>query len=63
VWTLFIPRFYQEIISIVIFVFCAIAAVWLFFKMVTLAKKAPGTGMPGMGRMVGLPGYQGVKQT
>jgi NADH-quinone oxidoreductase subunit H len=63
VWTLLMPRFVQDIIGIVIFVLCAVASVFLIFKMVTLAKMAPGTGMPGMGRTVGLPGYQGVKQT
>jgi NADH-quinone oxidoreductase subunit H len=63
VWTLFIPRFYQDIISIAIFVVCALASVFLIFKMVTLAKMAPGTGMPGMWRNAGVQGYQGVKQT
>lgn len=63
VWTLFVPRLVQEIIGYAIFVLFAMAGVWLIFKMATLAKAAPGTGMPGMWRTAGLPGYQGVKQT
>ena len=59
-WTLFIPANIQWYISPVIFVACAIAAGWLVFKMVTLAKMPPGTGMPGMWRTMGLPGYQGA---
>jgi NADH-quinone oxidoreductase subunit H len=59
-WTLFIPANVQWYIGPVIFVTCAIAAGWLVFKMVTLAKMPPGTGMPGMWRTMGLPGYQGA---
>jgi NADH-quinone oxidoreductase subunit H len=59
-WTLFIPANIQQYISYVIFALCLIAAVWLVFNMVTLAKMPPGTGMPGMWRTKGLPGYQGA---
>ncbi len=60
-WTLIIPVDIQHIIGhYVIFLPCLIAAVWLMFKMVTLAKMPPGTGMPGMWRTKGLPGYQGA---
>ncbi len=62
VWTLVVPGFVQPYISGGICVMCALAALWLLFKMVTLAKAAPGAGMPGMWRTAGLPGYQGVKQ-
>jgi NADH-quinone oxidoreductase subunit H len=57
-WTLLIPVPIQQIISYAIFLLCLIATVWLVFKMVTLAKMPPGTGMPGMWRTMGLPGYQ-----
>jgi NADH-quinone oxidoreductase subunit H len=63
VWTLFVPAFAQPYISGGICVLCVLAALWLVFKIVTLAKAAPDTGMPGMWRTAGLPGYQGVKQT
>jgi NADH-quinone oxidoreductase subunit H len=59
-WTLFIPVNIQQYIGYVIFVLCLIVTVWLVFKMVTLAKMPPGTGMPGMWRTKGLPGYQGA---
>jgi NADH-quinone oxidoreductase subunit H len=57
-WTLFIPVNIQQYIGYVIFALCLIATVWLVFKMLTLAKMPPGTGMPGMWRTMGLPGYQ-----
>lgn len=60
VWTLFIPGWIQHIISYVICALSVLAAFVFVFKIVTLAKKAPGTGMPGMWRMTGLPGYQGA---
>ncbi len=63
VWTLFVPAFVQPYISMAICVLCVLAAIWLIFRIVTLAKAAPDTGMPGMWRTAGLPGYQGVKQT
>jgi NADH-quinone oxidoreductase subunit H len=60
VWRLYIPGFIQEIISYGIFGMCVLATAWLVFQMVTLAKQPPGTGMPGMWRTTGLPGYQGA---
>jgi NADH-quinone oxidoreductase subunit H len=60
VWSLFVPGWVQPYVSKVIFGLCMVALVWLIFQMVTLAKKPPGTGMPGMWRTVGLPGYQGA---
>ena len=59
-WTLFIPANIQQYIGYAIFVLCLIATVCLVFKIVTLAKMPPGTGMPGMWRTKGLPGYQGA---
>ena len=59
-WTLFIPANIQQCIGYAIFVLCLIATVCLVFKIVTLAKMPPGTGMPGMWRTKGLPGYQGA---
>src|SRR5262249_4403759 len=59
-WTLFIPINIQQYIGCAIFVLCLIATLSLVFKMVTLAKMPPGTGMPGMWRTKGLPGYQGA---
>jgi NADH-quinone oxidoreductase subunit H len=63
VWTLFVPAFVQPFVSYGICGLCVLAAVWLIFRIVTLAKASPDTGMPGMWRTAGLPGYQGVKQT
>lgn len=63
VWTLFVPAYVQPYFGYGICGLCVLAAIWLIFKMVTLAKAAPDTGMPGMKRTAGLPGYQGVKQT
>lgn len=64
VWTMLVPALVQQIVAYAICGLCVIAAVILVFKMVTLAKLPPGTGMPGMWRTTGLPGYQGAaKQT
>jgi NADH-quinone oxidoreductase subunit H len=59
-WTMLIPAQVQKVISYVLFGLCSIAAMWLVFKMVTLAKMPPGMGMPGMWRTLGSPGYQGA---
>jgi NADH-quinone oxidoreductase subunit H len=59
-WTLFVPGNIQHYISYGICGVCALVALWLVFQMVTLAKLPPGTGMPGMWRAVGTPGYQGA---
>lgn len=63
VWTMLIPGEIQRYIGYVICGLCVIATVFLVFKMVTLAKLPPGTGMPGMWRTTGLPGYQGAAKT
>ncbi|HZZ81109.1 MAG TPA: complex I subunit 1 family protein [Gemmataceae bacterium] len=60
VWTLFVPGWVQPFVSAGIFGLCMLALLWLIFQMVTLAKKPPGAGMPGMWRTTGLPGYQGA---
>jgi NADH-quinone oxidoreductase subunit H len=60
VWTLFIPGQIQQYIGWGICGASASAAAWLVYQMVTLAKMPPGTGMPGMWRTTGLPGYQGA---
>jgi NADH-quinone oxidoreductase subunit H len=62
VWTLFIPRFYQEIIGYVICVLGLIGLLYFLVRVVTMAKQPPGTGMPGMWRTMGVPGYQGATQ-
>ncbi len=64
VWTMCVPGIYQKYISFGIFGVCLVGALILILKMVTLAKQPPGSGMPGMWRTTGLPGYQGAaKQT
>jgi NADH-quinone oxidoreductase subunit H len=60
VWTLFVPGFVQKYFGWTICGICGLAGVWLVYQMVTLAKLPPGTGMPGMWRTTGLPGYQGA---
>ena len=59
-WTLFIPGAIQQYISYGILALCAIIKIWAIFNFVTLAKMPPGTGMPGMWRNTGAPGYQGT---
>lgn len=59
-WTLFIPPFVQQIVQPTICVLSLIAFAFFVFRVVTIAKAPPGTGMPGMWRMTGLPGYQGA---
>ena len=63
VWTMCVPGWIQPFIGYGIFGLSALAAGWLVFQMVTLAKLPPGTGMPGMWRTTGLPGYQGAAKT
>jgi NADH-quinone oxidoreductase subunit H len=61
VWTLFVPPFVQRyVVPGTICGLCVLATLWLVYQMVTLAKLPPGTGMPGMWRTAGLPGYQGA---
>jgi NADH-quinone oxidoreductase subunit H len=60
VWTLFIPGYIQTYISYGICGVSLLALVWMLFQVVTLAKQPPGSGMPGMWRTAGLPGYQGA---
>ncbi len=60
VWTLFVPAIAQDAFGPLLCILSLGTAAWLVFKMVTLAKSTPGTGMPGMWRTTGLPGYQGA---
>ncbi len=60
VWTMCVPGFIQQYIGWAICGLCVIAAALMVFKMVTLAKLPPSTGMPGMWRTTGLPGYEGA---
>jgi NADH-quinone oxidoreductase subunit H len=62
-WTLFVPGDIQRYIGYAICGVCVMVAVWLIYQMVTLAKLPPGTGMPGMWRTTGLPGYQGAPKS
>ena len=62
-WRLFIPGDIQRYISYGICGLCVLVAGWLIYQMVTLAKLPPGTGMPGMWRTTGLPGYQGAPKS
>ena len=59
VWTLFIPRAIQQYIGYGIGGLFALGVVVFTFRLVTLAKQPPGTGMPGMWRNTGVQGYQG----
>jgi NADH-quinone oxidoreductase subunit H len=61
-WTMLIPGMVQRFIGYGICGACVLAGVWLLYQLVTLAKMPPGTGMPGMWRVVGLPGYQGASK-
>lgn len=60
IWTLFLPAIVQTLVSYVICGLSLLAFGVGAFKIITLAKLPPGTGMPGMWRTVGLPGYQGA---
>ena len=62
-WTLYIPGPVQDIISYLICGVCLIGFGYLVARIVTLAQAPPGTGMPGMWRTTGLPGYQGAPKT
>jgi len=59
VWVLFVPAYIQLIVSMVICALSVLGVIWFTFQIITIAKAPPGTGMPGMWRMTGLPGYQG----
>jgi NADH-quinone oxidoreductase subunit H len=63
VWTMSIPGDIQRYIGWGIFALSAVGALWFVFQVVTIAKAPPGTGMPGMWRMTGLPGYQGAAKS
>jgi NADH-quinone oxidoreductase subunit H len=62
VWTLLMPALAQTIISFIIFVVSVAGLIWGLIKVVTLSMAPPGTGMPGMWRTTGLPGYQGAER-
>ncbi len=62
-WTLYMPLLAQWIISLVIFVLSVAGTGFVVFRLITWAALPPGTGMPGMWRMEGLPGYQGAAKT
>jgi NADH-quinone oxidoreductase subunit H len=60
VWTLFVPGFVQEYVRFGICGICVLGVLWFLIRVATMAKLPPGTGMPGMWRTTGLPGYQGA---
>jgi NADH-quinone oxidoreductase subunit H len=60
VWTLFVPAEVQQFVAPAICVLSLIGLAFLVFQILNMAKAPPGTGMPGMWRMKGLPGYQGA---
>jgi NADH-quinone oxidoreductase subunit H len=60
VWTLFVPAEVQQFVAPTICVLSLIGLAFLVFQILNMAKAPPGTGMPGMWRMKGLPGYQGA---
>jgi NADH-quinone oxidoreductase subunit H len=60
VWTLFVPHIVQKWTGPVICAVSMVILIMLVIKVITMAKATPGTGMPGMWRMTGLPGYQGA---
>jgi NADH-quinone oxidoreductase subunit H len=57
-WTLAVPVVLQDIVHWLLFAGGAAGVVGLVFTIVTVARTPPGAAMPGMWRMVGLPGYQ-----
>ena len=60
VWTLLMPVLVQMIVSFVIFGLSVAGLGYVVFQLITWASLPPGTGMPGMWRMEGLPGYEGA---
>ena len=63
VWTLFVPPMVQQFVGPTICVLSLLALAALVFQIITMAKATPGTGMPGMWSMTGLPGYQGAAKS
>lgn len=59
-WMLLVPKFVQDIVQIVICALVVLGALAVVLRLVTWASLPPGTGMPGMWRTTGLPGYQGA---
>jgi hypothetical protein len=54
------PVLVQMIVSFVIFGLSVAGLGYVVFQLITWASLPPGTGMPGMWRMEGLPGYEGA---
>lgn len=57
-WTLAVPLVVQDIVHWLLFAVGVAGCLGLVFTIVTVARTPPGNAMPGMWRMVGLPGYQ-----
>jgi NADH-quinone oxidoreductase subunit H len=61
-WQLLLPAVAIEAINYVICALSLAALGYLVFLLFTMAKAPPGTGMPGVRRLAGLPGYGGPGQ-
>jgi NADH-quinone oxidoreductase subunit H len=61
-WQLLLPAIAIDVINYVICVLSLAALGYLVFVLFTMAKAPPGTGMPGVRRLAGLPGYGGPGQ-
>lgn len=60
VWMLLVPPMVQRGVSVAICIVSVAGLLFVVVRLVTWASLPPGTGMPGMWRTKGLPGYQGA---
>jgi NADH-quinone oxidoreductase subunit H len=60
VWTLYMPHLPQLIVQYVIFGLTMAGAAVVVYQLWSWSSLLPGSGMPGMWRTTGLPGYQGA---
>jgi NADH-quinone oxidoreductase subunit H len=61
-WQLVLPAIVITIVRWVIFALAMVGLAYLLSQLFTMAKAPPGTGMPGVRRLAGLPGYGGPGQ-
>jgi NADH-quinone oxidoreductase subunit H len=61
-WTLFMPAFVQFFVQVGICVLTLAGVGFVVVRLITWASLPPGTGMPGMWRTTGLPGYEGAEK-
>ena len=61
-WQLVLPAVAITIVGWFIFALSVVGLGYMIFLLFTMAKAPPGTGMPGVRRLAGLPGYGGPGQ-